>query len=102
MIVALESKDEKILERVLNIVLKRYNKKIVRVKRLDKKLLIATSTAIGLERADRMKIGDNFIEFFAESRKLNNDVVYTCKNIDLVPKKLKSITDIFFKFEVKE
>jgi hypothetical protein len=102
MIVAVESKDEKILERVLNTILKRYNKKIVRVKRLNKKLLTATKTAIGLERADRMKIGDDFIEFFAESRKLNNDVVYTCKNIDLVPKKLKSITDIFFKFEVKK
>ena len=97
MIVALESKDEKILEKVLNTILKRCNKKIVRVKRLNKKLLTATSTAIGLERADRMKIGDNFIEFFAESRKLNNDVVYTCKNIDLVPKKLKLITDIFLK-----
>jgi hypothetical protein len=30
MIVAVESKDEKILERVLNTILKRYNKKIVR------------------------------------------------------------------------
>ena len=102
MIVAVESKDEKILERVLNTILKRCKKKIVRLKRLNKKLLTAMNTAIGLERADNMKIGDDFIEFFAESRKLNNDVVYTCKNIDLVPKKLKLITDIFFKFEVKE
>jgi len=38
MILAVESKDEKILERVLNTLLKRYNKKIVRVKRLNKKL----------------------------------------------------------------
>jgi len=62
--------------------------------------MTATNTAIGLERVDNMKI-DDFIEFFAKSRKLNNDVIYTCKNIDLVPKKLKLITDIFFKFEVK-
>jgi hypothetical protein len=100
MILAVESKDERILERVFDILLKRYKKKIVRVKRLNKKLLTATNTAIGLERADKMKIGDDFIEFFAESRKLNNDVVYTCKNIELIPKKLKLITDIFFKFEV--
>jgi len=97
MIIALESEDEKILERVLNTLLKRHKKKIVRVKRLNKKLLTATNTVIGLERADKMKIGDDFIEFFAESRKLNNDVVYTCKNIELVPKKLKLITDIFLK-----
>jgi len=97
MIIALESEDEKILERVLNTLLKRHKKKIVRVKRLNKKLLTATNTVIGLERADKMKIGDDFIEFFAKSRKLNNDIVYTCKNIDLVPKKLKLITDIFLK-----
>jgi hypothetical protein len=102
MILAVESKDERILKRVFDILLKRYKKKIVRVKRLNKKLLTATNTAIGLERADKMKIGDDFIEFFAKSRKLNNDVVYTCKNIDSVPKKLKLITDIFFKFEVKK
>jgi hypothetical protein len=69
MILAIESKDERILERTFNTLLRRYNKKIVRLKRLNKKLLTATNTAIGLERADKMKIGDDFIEFFAESRR---------------------------------
>jgi hypothetical protein len=103
-IICIENSDETLLDETLTILLKRNKKKgknVIRINKLNKDILKITNTVIGIDRIDLININKEFFNFIAKSRKLKNSIIYTCKNIYLVPVGLRCVTD-FFAMPVKK